>query len=208
MRNPISLLSKTVIKYFYSAVKDGLLDELKEATKSDANSRDEEGMTPLLWTAYEGRLDALKLLIGRGGNPSARNNSGDTALHLSAKQGHIECVNLLVSLGENIYSLNLDNHTAKDLAALANHDKVLAFLDNQMHGFETFNRKKAEALQSEAKKDLQAFIAHNSRKKSKGNILDQLKIRRKSKLDSTISPTIKADSLSVNPEVFFGGSFK
>lgn len=164
-------------------------------------------MTPLLWTAYEGKLDALKLLIGRGGNPSVRNNSGDTALHLAAKQGHIECVNLLVSLGENIYSLNGDNYTAKDLAGLANHDKVLSFLDNQMHGFETFNRKKAEALQLEAKKDLQAFIAQN-KKKSKSNLLDHLKIRKKSKMDSTTSPTINADSLSSNSEVFFGGSFK
>lgn len=189
-------------------MKDGLLDELKDATKSDANSKDEEGMTPLLWTAYEGRLDALKLLIGRGGDPSVRNNSGDTALHLAAKKGHIECVNLLVSLGENIYSLNLDNYTAKDLAGLANHEKVLSFLDNQMHGFETFNRKKAEALQIEAKKDLQAFIVHNNRKKSKSNLLDHLKIRRKSKIDPTLSPTIKADSLSTNSEVFFGGSFK
>lgn len=165
-------------------------------------------MTPLLWTAYEGRLDALKLLIGRGGNPSARNNLGDTALHLAAKQGHLECVNLLVTLGENVYSLNLENHTAKDLAALANHDKVLSFLDNQMHGFETFNRKKSDALQAEAKKDLQAFITHHNRRKSKSNLLDHLKIRRKSKLDPSTSPTIKPESLSSNSEVYFGGSFK
>ncbi|KAL5288554.1 USH1G family protein [Megaselia abdita] len=193
---------------FHYAVKDGLFSELKIATKADANSRDEEGMTPLLWTAHQGNLDALKLLIGKGGNPSARNNSGDTALHLTAKQGHIDCVNFLVTLGENIYSLNMENHTAKDLAALANQDKVLAFLDNQMNGFETFNRKKAEALQSEAKKDLQAFIAHSNRRKSRSNLLDHLKIGRKSKLDPTTSPTISADSLSSNSEVFFGGSFK
>jgi ankyrin repeat protein len=39
---------------------------LKEATRSDCNSKDEDGMTPTLWAAFEGNLEALRLLVGRG----------------------------------------------------------------------------------------------------------------------------------------------
>jgi ankyrin repeat protein len=48
------------------AAKDGLIDVLKEATRRDVNTKDVDGMTPTLWAAFEGRLDALRLLVGRG----------------------------------------------------------------------------------------------------------------------------------------------
>ena len=50
----------------FRAARDGYLDLLKEATRKDCNSRDDDGMTPTLWAAFEGNLDALRLLIGRG----------------------------------------------------------------------------------------------------------------------------------------------
>jgi hypothetical protein len=50
----------------FRAAKDGKLDILKEATRSDCNSRDEDDMTPTLWAAFEGNLEALRLLVGRG----------------------------------------------------------------------------------------------------------------------------------------------
>lgn len=39
---------------------------LKEANRREVNARDADGMTPVLWAAFEGRLDALRLLVGRG----------------------------------------------------------------------------------------------------------------------------------------------
>jgi len=48
------------------AARDGYLEALKEATKRDLNARDEDGMTPTLWAAFEGNLDALRLVVGRG----------------------------------------------------------------------------------------------------------------------------------------------
>jgi hypothetical protein len=50
----------------FRAAKDGILDILKEATRNDSNSRDEDGMTPTLWAAFEGHLEALRLLVVRG----------------------------------------------------------------------------------------------------------------------------------------------
>ena len=48
------------------AARDGYLDALREATRKDCNTKDEDGMTPTLWAAFEGNLDALRLLVGRG----------------------------------------------------------------------------------------------------------------------------------------------
>lgn len=50
----------------FRAAKDGLLDVLKEATRKDANAKDDDSMTPVLWAAFEGHLEALRLLCGRG----------------------------------------------------------------------------------------------------------------------------------------------
>ena len=48
------------------AARDGYLDALREATRKDCNTKDEDGMTPTLWAAFEGNLNALRLLVGRG----------------------------------------------------------------------------------------------------------------------------------------------
>lgn len=43
-----------------------MLEVLKEATKKEINQKDDKtGMTPVLWAAFEGRFDALRLLVGR-----------------------------------------------------------------------------------------------------------------------------------------------
>lgn len=52
--------------HYHRAARDGYLDLLKEATKKDLNSLDEDGMTPTLWAAYHGNLDALRLIVSRG----------------------------------------------------------------------------------------------------------------------------------------------
>lgn len=52
--------------FLLRAAQDGMLDILREATKRDCNAKDEDGMTPTLWAAFQGNLEALRLLVGRG----------------------------------------------------------------------------------------------------------------------------------------------
>ena len=59
-------LSLTTDCFSYRAARDGYLEALKEATRKDCNAKDEDGMTPTLWAAFEGNLEALRLLVGRG----------------------------------------------------------------------------------------------------------------------------------------------
>lgn len=51
---------------YHRAARDGFLDVLKEATRKDLNAPDEDGMTPTLWAAYHGNLEALRLIVSRG----------------------------------------------------------------------------------------------------------------------------------------------
>ncbi|KAK9883454.1 hypothetical protein WA026_001632 [Henosepilachna vigintioctopunctata] len=90
---------------FHKAAKDGMLDVLKEATRRECNSRDEQRMTPTLYAAFHGHLEALRILCGRGGDPDKADLFGNTALHLAAAQGHKQIVTFLVNFGVNPFVL-------------------------------------------------------------------------------------------------------
>lgn len=87
-------------------------------------------MTPTLWAAFEGNLEALRLLVSRGGDPDKADHWGNTALHLSAARGHTSCVSFLISFGANLHSLDVDLHTPQDLAAINSRDQILRLLDS------------------------------------------------------------------------------
>lgn len=50
---------------YHKAAIDGYLDLLKEATRRDLNTADEDGMTPTLLAAFHGHVDALQLICSR-----------------------------------------------------------------------------------------------------------------------------------------------
>lgn len=58
--------SSCATERFQKAARDGNLLILKEATKRDLNAADEDGMTAVHWAAYDGRLEALRIITGRG----------------------------------------------------------------------------------------------------------------------------------------------
>lgn len=51
---------------YHKAAADGNVDLLKEATRKDLNTSDEDGMTPTLLAAYHGYLEALEVICRRG----------------------------------------------------------------------------------------------------------------------------------------------
>lgn len=50
---------------YHKAAIDGYMDLLKEATRKDLNTPDEDGMTPTLLAAFHGHIDALQLICSR-----------------------------------------------------------------------------------------------------------------------------------------------
>ncbi|XP_051170717.1 pre-mRNA splicing regulator USH1G [Leptopilina boulardi] len=136
---------------YHKAARDNNLEILKESTRKDCNARDDGGMTPTLWAAFEGNIDALRLLVARGGDPDKADYFGNTALHLAAARGHEFCVRFLVKFGCNIWSLDIDRHSARELAAINGWEKILQFLDLAQADQEM--NKKSKILKAKAEKD-------------------------------------------------------
>ncbi|CAL8282870.1 unnamed protein product [Merluccius merluccius] len=115
---------------YHRAARDGYLDVLKEATRKELNAPDEDGMTPTLWAAYHGNVGALRLIVGRGGDPDKCDMWGNTPLHLAAANGHHNCLSFLVAFGANVWCLDNDYHTPLDMAATKSHMECVRYLDS------------------------------------------------------------------------------
>lgn len=158
---------------FHKAAKDGLIEVLKEATRRDCNGRDEQGMTPTLYAAFHGHLEALRLLCGRGGDPDKADIFGNTALHLAAAQGHKPIVTFLVNFGANIYATDLDGRTAQDLAGMHDKDDILRFLDGVAAKLESTDKKKVKAMKEKAKEDAKKRLKEYTKRQLKTNQMQE-----------------------------------
>ncbi|XP_056153537.1 pre-mRNA splicing regulator USH1G-like [Lampris incognitus] len=135
---------------YHRAARDGYLDALKEATRKELNAPDEDGMTPTLWAAYHGSLEALRLIVGRGGDPDKCDIWGNTPLHLAAANGHHHCLSFLVAFGANVWCLDNDYHTPLDMAATKSHMECVRYLDTVAAKQITLNPKLVNKLKDRA----------------------------------------------------------
>uniref|UniRef100_A0A8B9SWE5 USH1 protein network component sans n=1 Tax=Anas platyrhynchos TaxID=8839 RepID=A0A8B9SWE5_ANAPL len=132
---------------YHRAARDGYLDLLKE-----------DGMTPTLWAAYHGNLDALRLIVSRGGDPDKCDIWGNTPLHLAAANGHLNCLSFLISFGANIWCLDNDYHTPLDMAAMKGHMECVRYLDSIAAKQSSLNPKLVSKLKDKAFRDAERRI--------------------------------------------------
>ncbi|CAG9786299.1 unnamed protein product [Diatraea saccharalis] len=163
------------------AAKDGLLEVLREATRKECNNKDESGMTPTLWAAFEGHIEALRLLCGRGGEPDKADFFGNTALHLAAARGHKECVTFLINFGANVYAMDVDGHTAQELAAINGRDDILRYLDQTTAKLENNDKKKTKSLKEKAKKDYEKSTKQYHKRQSKADLMAEKEFKKLAK---------------------------
>ncbi|XP_076447186.1 pre-mRNA splicing regulator USH1G-like [Babylonia areolata] len=133
---------------FINAAKDGYLDVLQQATKKDLNWPDEDGMSAVTWAARNGHLDALRLIVGRGGDVDRSDFLGLTPLHHAAQRGLLHVVTYLVNWGANVYSLDNGHHSAMDLASLFEKVEVVRYLD-EVYGQQSRKNPKSVSRQKE-----------------------------------------------------------
>ncbi|XP_067860510.1 pre-mRNA splicing regulator USH1G-like [Heptranchias perlo] len=143
---------------YHKAARDGYLDLLKEASRKELNSPDEDGMTPTLWAVYHGNLEALRLIVSRGGDPDKCDIWGNAPLHLAAANGHLNLLSFLVSFGANIWCLDNDYHTPLDMAAMKSHMECIRYLDSIAAKQTTLNPKLVSKLKQKAFKDAERRI--------------------------------------------------
>ncbi|MEK6237992.1 MAG: ankyrin repeat domain-containing protein, partial [Planctomycetales bacterium] len=72
----------------------------------------EDGTTPLVSTALQGRLEVVKLLLKRGAKVEAANNDGNTPLHVAAFLCRSEIVELLLENGGSVLQKNKRGETS------------------------------------------------------------------------------------------------
>jgi len=184
-----------MVDRFHKAARDGYLDALREATRKDCNAKDEDGMTPTLWAAFEGNLDALRLLVGRGGDPERCDNYGNTALHLASAKGRLNCVTFLINFGANLWDLDIDLHSAKDLAAINNREDILKYLDAAGAQQESANPKLVKSNQEKAKKEAEKRVKNFQKiqkkaEKTASKENDKIEKRRQSLIPNSIMESV------------------
>ncbi|KAF2353888.1 Sterile alpha motif domain [Trinorchestia longiramus] len=165
---------------FTRAAKDGYLKTLSHATKRDCNAPDEAGMTPTAWAAFEGNLEALRLIISRGGDPDKCDNFGNTSLHCAAAKGHMQCVTFLVNFGANVYALDNQYHSPKDLAAIAGKQEVLRFLDSATAKQQAKDPSKVKKIKEKAEKEVEVRLEKSEKMQKK---MDKLRETEQKKLE-------------------------
>ncbi|CAG9774004.1 unnamed protein product [Ceutorhynchus assimilis] len=182
---------------FHKAAKDGVLEILKETTSRDCNGRDEQGMTPTLYAAFYGNLEALRLLCGRGGDPDKADLFGNTALHLAAAQGHMRIVTFLVNFGANIYNTDIDGRIPQELAGINGREDILRFLDGVTAKLEASDKRKVKAMKEKAKENAKKRLKNYNKHKAKTEQIERRQTKEyKPSMINTIKARIKSGSMS------------
>lgn len=174
---------------YHKAARDSILELLKTATKRDANRRDEDGMSPVHYAASCGNVEALRLLVGKGGGPDKPNHDGATAVHLAASCGQLNCLSFLTNFGASIWALENEGRTPLEEAALHGRMECVRHLDGLIAIHMMRNNKEVERQKKRAKKDMmkrvkkqekvfqsrenayEKKVAQETRKRSKSEII-------------------------------------
>ena len=78
------------------------------------DSRDATNKTPLMIAAANGKLQAVKCLLGKGASPSLENNDGWNSLHFASQSGNTDIIELLLLT----HGPDIDSTTAEGLTPL------------------------------------------------------------------------------------------
>jgi ankyrin repeat protein len=105
---------------FYSVIRENNLAQLKALLRQTSNIAvaDSRGITPLMYAAETGSLDAMRLLLDSGADVNAQNAFGSTALMWSASDP--AKVRLLLDHGAQVNIAARSGRTALIIAAFTN----------------------------------------------------------------------------------------
>ncbi|MGA2879560.1 MAG: ankyrin repeat domain-containing protein [Bryobacteraceae bacterium] len=105
---------------FYSAIRENNLAQLKALLdqKASANLADHHGITPLMYAAEVGSVDAMRVLIDHGADVNAQNDFGSTALMWSTPD--TAKVRLLLDHGAQVNLIAKSGRSALIIAAFTN----------------------------------------------------------------------------------------
>ena len=130
--------------------------------KTNYKNRD----TPLIFAAYEGHVNVVKLLIENKANIHARGEFGRTALLNAAENGHTECIEELLKHGADIEVKDDDGKSALSVAAFFENNNCLILLLEYGAEIDTHDRYSNTALAVAAFhghfKTVELLLQHNA----------------------------------------------
>ena len=111
-----------------SVLVEELLCMISGTNLVDANSKDEEGRTPLSWAAENGHEAVVKLLLTRDAEADSKDENGRTPLSWAAENGHEAVVKLLITRDAKANSKDNYGRTPLLWAAKNGHEAVVKLL--------------------------------------------------------------------------------
>ncbi len=116
---------------FFQAAFDGNLELVKEGVqKFDVNSQDDSHTTALMYAAFNGHIEIVKLLLKSGADVNLVNDQNRSALMFASTSPSVEIVKLLIDAGSDVnLGDSVENWTPFLMAAaegLIDNMKVLA----------------------------------------------------------------------------------
>ena len=104
----------------------GHLEEVKALLNNgaDANTRADNGDTPLITATSYGYGGIVKLLLESGADVNAGNSLGNTALIQASTMNRAEIAEMLLGAGADANAKNINGSTALDIAETESHDNI------------------------------------------------------------------------------------
>ncbi|XP_076061666.1 death-associated protein kinase dapk-1-like isoform X4 [Oratosquilla oratoria] len=121
-----------VLSALVAAVEEGNLAGLEKlfsvAQNIDVNMANKHGESVVHLAAGLGEMDALELLVKKGGSVDAMDAQGDTPLHWASRQGHANIIGFLIQQGAQINSQNKNGESCLHVACRYGHTSVVQTL--------------------------------------------------------------------------------
>uniref|UniRef100_A0ABM0M4S0 Caskin-1-like n=1 Tax=Saccoglossus kowalevskii TaxID=10224 RepID=A0ABM0M4S0_SACKO len=107
-----------------------ILRALLEGHLMPVDLKDNRGMRPLHYAAWQGKLDAVYLLLRAGSSSNDSSNDGETPLHLASQYGSYSVAETLLQHQSKPTAKNKDGKTPLDLACEFGRRNVVELLLN------------------------------------------------------------------------------
>jgi hypothetical protein len=105
---------------------------LLNRTGANVNAIDSRGESSLTKAAWQGKEDAVAVLLRHGSNINHRDQWGNTALIISSLKGYVNITKLLLKSGAEMYYKNNHGKTAEEYSEEKSHSQVTeAFLEQR-----------------------------------------------------------------------------
>lgn len=121
--------------------------------KSNANTQDNDGCTPLHFASFYGFVHCISVLIENGAKVNLQDNLGRTALHRACQSGNVDAVKLLVSrynASVNIFAHEDEDLTPLDYALIGDHQNVASYLLGEHNAARACHLKEISAQKIQA----------------------------------------------------------